>query len=111
MWSWLDAIICDHEAEEVDFSEAKLELLWVEGAAISGGPGEEVTASEEVVFYVVIINDGVIIACLSVREAIQRFRPPLCVAITGCNIALGQGLVPVYAPFSDKGGDVVVSRV
>ena len=58
MWSWLDAIICDHEAEEVNFSEAKLEFLWVEAAAISGEPSEEVSGSEEVVFYVVIINDG-----------------------------------------------------
>ena len=86
-------------------------ILWVEGASISRGPGEEVTGSEEVVFYVVIINDGVISPCLVVREAIQRFRPPLCVAITSCNIVLGQGLLPVSAPFSDKGGDVTVSRV
>ena len=70
LWGWRDSVIHDHEAEEVNFSEAELEFLRIKCAAIPGGPGEEVTGSEEVVFNVVIVNDGVINTSLTVREAI-----------------------------------------
>ena len=70
MWSWLDAIICDNEAEEVDISEAEFEILGVEGVVKSGGPGEEATCLKEVVLYVVIINDLVIKTGITVSEAI-----------------------------------------
>ena len=67
---WLDAIISDQEAKEVYFPESKLELLGIEGATIPGGSGQELADPEEVVLYAIIVDDGVIDACLTIREAI-----------------------------------------
>ena len=103
--------VCDSESQEIYFSFSKLEFFGIECAATASSSFEKVTYPVEVVFYVVIINYGVIHACFAVFKSCHDFCFPVSVPIACTYQTLRCCAVPIPAPHGEKSSQVAVCWV